>query len=70
MKESEQDGDDWQAAVMSAISSFGKFLGKAHLTGTLDKPKWKFEYLPALNGKKNKSGTGVQLDNLLRGLFE
>jgi hypothetical protein len=38
-------GDDWQAGLQQIIMQFGKMISKARLTGTLENPKWKFEYL-------------------------
>jgi len=55
---------DWQTAVQGMIVNFGKFISKSHLGGTLDKPKWSFEYI---GGMKNVLKGG--LDKVLKGVL-
>ena len=56
---------DWQTDLQELISTVGKFVSKAYLTGTLENPKWKFQY-----------GGGMEdflkggLNNLLKGVFQ
>ena len=56
---------DWQTSIQEMIVRFGKMMGTAHLTGTLRKPKWKFEYL---GGMENVLKGG--LDRVLKNIFE
>jgi len=58
-------GGDWQAGLQEMIVQFGKLVSKARLTGTLEKPKWKFEYF---GGMENVIKGGLQ--ELLKGIFE
>ena len=60
-----KDLEDWQAGLQEVIVQFGKMMSTAHLTGTLQKPKWKFEYL---GGIQNVFGGG--LNKILKGIFE
>ncbi|NQU94768.1 MAG: hypothetical protein HQ549_00865 [Candidatus Omnitrophica bacterium] len=60
-----KDLEDWQAGLQEAIVQFGKMMSSARLTGTLQKPKWKFEYL---GGIQNVLGGG--LNKVLKGIFE
>ena len=53
----ETEEEDWQASLQEAIAQFGKIMSKARLTGTLDKPEWKFEYFGGIKEMlKNKLG--------------
>ena len=56
---------DWQVGLQAILVNMGKFLAKAHLTGTLDKPKWKYQYL---EGAKNTLGGSI--GEALKGIFE
>lgn len=58
-------GDEWQAGLQQMMAEFGKMISKARLTGTLEKPKWKFEYL---GGIDNILKGGLQ--KILKGIFE
>ena len=58
-------GDDWQRGLQSLIVNFGKMISRARLTGTLEKPKWKFEYL---GGVQNIFKGG--LENILKDILE
>lgn len=40
-----EEETSWQTSLQEMIIKFGKLFSKAHLTGTLEKPKWKFQYL-------------------------
>jgi hypothetical protein len=51
------DLSDWEETLQEMISKFGKLMSRARLTGTLDKPKWKFEYLGGI-------------ENILKGQLE
>ncbi|MDD5440444.1 MAG: hypothetical protein PHS37_09700 [Candidatus Omnitrophica bacterium] len=44
LKESPAGTEDWQRGMVEFIASFGRSVSRAYLTGTLAKPKWKFEY--------------------------
>lgn len=57
--------EDWQKTLREMMVQFGKMISKARLTGTLEKPKWKFEYL---GGMENIFKGG--LENILKGIFE
>jgi len=62
----ETEEESWQTQLQELIVQVGKMMSKARLTGTLQKPKWKFQYL----------GGGVQdifkgqLGGVLKGIFE
>lgn len=58
-------GGDFQGSLQDIVVQFGKFISKARLTGTLEKPKWKFEYL---GGMENILKGGLQ--KLLKDIFE
>jgi len=63
-KEGEKEAT-WQTDLEDLLSGVGRMVGRSHLTGTLAKPKWKFEYMEgAQNGLK--SGLG----KVLKGIFE
>jgi len=55
---------DWQTTVRGMVINFGKFISKSRLGGTLEDPKWSFEYM---SGIKNILGGG--LDKILKGVF-
>ena len=57
--------DLWQANFQKMLVDFGKLVSKAYLTGTLEKPKWRFEYL---SGVQNALKGGF--DQFLKGIFE
>lgn len=59
------DDGDWQNTLQEMIARFGKLASKAYLTGTLEKPKWKFEYS---GGVENFLKGG--LDKVLKDIFE
>ena len=61
--------DDWQAALQQMMVQFGRLVSKARLTGTLQKPKWKFE---RMGGVQNliKGGLENGLKKLFKGIFE
>ncbi|NQT23056.1 MAG: hypothetical protein HQ579_06440 [Candidatus Omnitrophica bacterium] len=61
----DKTSEGWRKTIVEMMSSVGKMIGKAYLTGTLDKPKWKFEYL---GGDKN--ALGGKLQDTFKGLFE
>ena len=62
-KEGEKEAS-WQTDLEDIISGVGRMVGRSHLTGTLAKPKWKFEYMEdAQNGLKG-------LGKVLKGIFE
>lgn len=63
LDEAEENG--LQAGLQELIGRFGKLMSKAYLTGTLRKPKWKFEYL---GGIENVLKGG--LDKVLKDIFE
>ena len=56
---------DWQVSLQAMLTNMGRFLARAHLTGTLDKPKWKYQYL---EGTKNLLGGSI--GEALKGIFE
>lgn len=56
---------DWQTTLQEIIVGFGKLMGKARLTGTLENPKWKFQYL---GGAQNVLKEG--LGKFFKGIFE
>ncbi|MCQ9207516.1 MAG: AsmA family protein [Omnitrophica bacterium] len=58
-------GGGLQGSLQDIVVQFGKFISKARLTGTLDKPKWKFEYL---GGIENILKGGLQ--KLLKDILE
>ncbi|UCD55659.1 MAG: hypothetical protein JSV93_02405 [Candidatus Omnitrophota bacterium] len=67
--EPEETGlSDWEKTLQDMISKFGKLMSRARLTGTLNKPKWKFEYL---GGVENifKGELKGQLENILKDIF-
>ncbi|MBN1353219.1 MAG: hypothetical protein JW994_00925 [Candidatus Omnitrophica bacterium] len=55
--------EDWRANLQNMIMQFGRMISKARLTGTVAKPKWKFEYLGGLQdilkGNLNKALKGI-----------
>ncbi len=55
---------DWQATVQGMLANFGKLISKSHLGGTLEKPKWNFQYM---GGIKNVLKNG--LEKVLKGVF-
>jgi len=63
-KEAEEGAEDWRGSIVELIAGFGKFIGNARLTGTLSKPKWKFDYFGG-----GKSPAGGNLQNVLKDLF-
>ena len=63
--EPEESGlSDWEETLQEMISKFGKLMSNARLTGTLDKPKWKFEYLGGVENILKG-----QLGNILKDIF-
>ncbi|MFH1790793.1 MAG: hypothetical protein ABH885_02275 [Candidatus Omnitrophota bacterium] len=61
VKTDEKGGADWQKALLDFMAGFGKLISKAYLTGTLDKPKWRFEYFSNLgNSITNQLGKFFQ----------
>lgn len=58
-------GSDWQSQIQEMIVQVGKLISRARLTGTLKKPKWKFE---RLGGMENVFKGGLQ--NLLKDILE
>ena len=62
-------GEDWQTNLQQMIVQVGKIASKAYLTGTLTKPKWKFQYL---GGMQNilRGGLKGGLGEKLKGIFE
>ena len=62
---SESEKEDWSKTVVEIIAGFGKFIGKAYLTGTLSKPKWKFDYFSKFNDV-----LGGSLNNIMKNIFE
>jgi len=63
--ESEEEAEGWQASLVTIMADFGKFIGKAYLTGTLSKPKWKFEYFSKLQDALQSN-----VGNFLKGIFQ
>ena len=63
--ETTEQKEDWETTIAEIIGSFGKMISKAYLTGTLKKPKWKFEYLGGLEGNIKKG-----LQSIIKGIFE
>ena len=64
-KEIPEQAGDWQKAIVEIVAGFGKFIGRAHLTGTLSKPKWKFEYFSSF-----KDSIGGKITDVLKDIFE
>ena len=64
-KESQKGGEDWRGGIVQLMAGVGKFIGKAYLTGTLSKPKWRFEYLSNV-----QNVMGNQLGQFLKGILE
>jgi hypothetical protein len=65
MEPERAEGDDLESAIQTTISRFGRLMSKARLGGTLDNPKWKFEYL---GGIQNVI-TG-ELEKVIKDIFE
>jgi len=59
------EGGDWQVQMQQLVVQFGKLISKAYLKGTLQNPKWTFEYF---GGVKNVFGGGF--DRVLKNIFE
>jgi len=57
--------DDLQSSIVGFMAAFGKMISKAYLTGTLDKPKWKFEY--AFDPNKV---LGAKITSALKNIFQ
>ena len=64
-KAPQEDVPDWQVGLQEVLIGMGKFLAKSYLTGTLDKPKWKYQYF---DGVKNI--LGGSLGEAFKGIFE
>lgn len=45
---------DWREGFLKTLTTFGQFIGNAYLTGTLENPKWKFEYFSEKGSLENK----------------
>ena len=59
----EEEGDDWRSRIQEIIVGVGKMMSKARLTGTLQKPKWKFQYGGGV-GDILKGGLGKTIKDL------
>ncbi|RKY41159.1 MAG: hypothetical protein DRP85_06975 [Candidatus Makaraimicrobium thalassicum] len=54
----EEDDEDWQMSLRNTIVQFGKVISKGRLTGTIKKPKWKFEYFDPIKNLINRNIRG------------
>ena len=65
VKPEKKEVADWQSGLQELLVNTSNFINDAHLTGTLEKPKWEFKYLA---GMKNvlESGLGKTLKDILK----
>jgi len=63
-KDAKETGEDWQNKLIEIMAGFGKFIGKAHLTGTMKNPKWKFEYFSQL-----EDSLGGKIQDVFKDIF-
>lgn len=65
LKEISAGEEDWQKGIVTLLTTMGKVLGSAYLTGTLKNPKWEFQYFSAVN-----TSTGESIKNIIKDIFE
>ncbi|MFH1380599.1 MAG: hypothetical protein ABIH57_00305 [Candidatus Omnitrophota bacterium] len=65
VKPEKKEVSDWQSGLQELLVNTSNFINDAHLTGTLEKPKWEFKYLA---GMKNvlEGGLGKAFKDILR----
>ena len=64
-KETQKEGgEDWRNSIVEFVAGFGKLISKAYLKGTLEKPKWEFEYFGGF-----KDAIGGKLQDMFKDIF-